>query len=222
LVSFINFQDLCWDHSGEILSSLFTLFAGALTVVLPFATYFFIKYQRRVLDTPDFMDNFGTLTDGFKLSEGKLLSGPAWLSVFLAKRLLIALVLVYMRFHGLTGLQLMALSVISLGYQLAFAWCQPYQQRLSNYLELMNDFLMSLCIYCYLCLTEFTPPEVKEYAGLGVILCVALTIGVNMLVMVYLSIRDLWAYLVKRMSRAKRPNKTLAIRPWERFEMPRG
>jgi len=187
------------------LSSLFTLFAVILVVVLPFASYFFVNYNRRELYTPDFIDKFGTLTDGFKLSDGKLLSGPAWLSVFLAKRLLIALVLVYMRFQGLTGLQLMCLALISLGYQVAFAWCLPYTQKLSNYLELMNDFLMSLCIYCYLCLTDFTPPEVKEFAGLGVILCVGMTIGVNMLVMLYLSIRDLWAYLAKRMSRAKRP-----------------
>ena len=80
------------------MSSLFTLFAGTLTVVLPFASYFFVRYNRRLLDTPDFTEKFGTLNDGFKISEGKLLSGPAWLSVFLAKRLLMAIVLVYMRF----------------------------------------------------------------------------------------------------------------------------
>ena len=73
-------------------------------MVLPLANYFFVKYNRSDLKTPDFTEKFGTLTDGFKISEGKLLSGPAWLSVFLAKRLLIAIVLVYMRFQGLTGL----------------------------------------------------------------------------------------------------------------------
>lgn len=128
-------------------------------MILPFANYFFVKYYRSELDTPEFTENFGTLTDGFKISEGKLLSGPAWLSVFLAKRLLIAIVLVYMRFQGLTGLQLMALALISIGYQMAFAWCLPYQDSLNNYLEIMNEFIMSVCIYSYMCLTDFTPPD---------------------------------------------------------------
>lgn len=98
LVSFINFKDLCWDHSGEIFSSLFTLFAGTLVVVLPLANFFFVKYNRSELETPNFTERFGTITDGFKTSKEKLLSGPAWLSVYLAKRLLIAIVLVCMRF----------------------------------------------------------------------------------------------------------------------------
>ena len=108
---------------------------------------------------------------------------------------------------------------------MAFAWFLPYQNSLNNYLEIMNEFIMSLCIYSYMCLTDFTPPDqqdVKEFSGLGVIVCVGLTIGLNMLVMLYLSIRDLKTFLLKKLARAKRPHKTLAIRPRERemFEMP--
>ena len=118
----------------------------------------------------------------------------------------------------------MALALISLGYQIGFLWGMPYQKSLNNYLEMMNEFIMSLCIYSYMCLTDFTPPDqdVKQLSGLGVIVCVALTIGVNMLVMLYLSLRDLKNFLLERLSSAKRPHRTLAIRPLERevFEVP--
>jgi hypothetical protein len=62
----------------------------------------------------------------------------------------------------------------------------------------------------------------KEFSGLGVIVCVALTIGLNMLVMLYLSVRDLKTFILKKLTRAKRPHKTLAIKPRERemFELP--
>jgi hypothetical protein len=63
---------------------------------------------------------------------------------------------------------------------------------------------------------------VKEFSGLGVIVCVALTIGLNMLVLLYLSVRDLMTFLLNKLTRAKRPHKTLAIKPREReiFELP--
>jgi hypothetical protein len=53
----------------------------------------------------------------------------------------------------------MALALISIGYQMAFTWCLPYQKSLNNYLEIMNEFIMSVCIYSYMCLTDFTPPD---------------------------------------------------------------
>ena len=43
-----------------------------------------------------------------------------------------------------------------------------------------------------------------------------------MLVLLYLSVRDLMTFLLNKLTRAKRPHKTLAIKPREReiFELP--
>jgi hypothetical protein len=97
------------------------------------------------------------------------------------------------------------LSQLSTMYVIQF---KPYDDPYTNYNEIFNELCVLAASYPVIMFIDFIDsPQVKEKAGLGIILVLAISFGVNLIIQIVTMLKDLPKAVKKiRYNRAVRGN----------------
>ena len=110
-----------------------------------------------------------------------------WIVIFMIKRIFTSVIIVYMR--DVVVFQLMSLTLLSVIYQALILRYKFYQKELDIYLELFNELTISLCLYCFYMLSDFSDQlDFKLTIGYTLIGIILFNVTVYMLISSYYTI----------------------------------
>ncbi|CDW88792.1 cadg domain containing protein [Stylonychia lemnae] len=189
LISMINIQNLKFDESLQILSSLLALVFFILTVLSPIAIAIFINKSFDYIQAEDdlYEKRYGSLWDTLKRDSRKTLF---WNVLFLLKRFAFALTAVFMRESPTAQVQIVVyLNLTTMMYVL---YTKPFSNPAINKLEIFNEVCVLLISYLSFLFTDYiNNPKTQYKIGLFSLFVSAVMIGVNSSYMTYMMVLEL-------------------------------
>ena len=121
---------------------------------------------------------FDTLFEEMRVLDSSLVFS----SFFLIRRIVLSAIIIWLPM--VPAIQILLFSSFSFANLLYVARESPFNSILSNRMEMFNEFSVYLLSINFLCFSDLSPPEFKEYLGYSFLYLCLFQIGVNMLMIV--------------------------------------
>ncbi|TNV87025.1 hypothetical protein FGO68_gene14976 [Halteria grandinella] len=181
----INLHDLRFTDTnfGYILGSfitpiIFIWLAGGS--ILVFSVIF---VHRDCLDSQQFKSLYGSALQGLKIPPHSYLA-PYLNLIYILRWTLTGIIMVNLRNYP--GLQLQSLLLISILQQIFNILVQPYDEKIENFMNLMNEIFVTVYLHILFILTEFSAAEedgltneMRQFLGWALLAVVFLSIFTN-------------------------------------------
>lgn len=133
----------------------------ALQIALPFVVGFVMEFYWRRLEEPQIKQVWGAIYEHLDLRKGRAVM---WVPVgYLLRRLLLSFCVVY---QVNLCWQYWAIYVAVLANMILVGWLKPRKTRAHNLLDLTNEFIIMLIVYCFLLFSDMIlEPETKFAVG---------------------------------------------------------
>ncbi|TNV87986.1 hypothetical protein FGO68_gene14821 [Halteria grandinella] len=176
LIYFDNRQPI--EYSGDQLDQLLShLFIGLCTL-FPFGAFFILIIKAHT--HKDWIQRFDSLYQDLKT---QTLEQSACSTLEIVKLQITIVVLLYMRDYP--ALQIMVLFYISMLYQAYLIYYRPYQARSQNFLQFLNEFLVTVYLITLITLTDYQQvSNFKIFSGWALIANYAFCFTINISVIV--------------------------------------
>ena len=174
-----------YTPEGNSNYTFLTFLAGGIilfivTVIVPLTLIYVLSRPKDKLDDIEFKESWGMIYESLKRTS----------KIYLAYRLIycfrrIAFIYCILVFDEIPVLQMMLLLYCNLGMTFYIA-NKPYLDRLSNRIELMNEFLMSSICYSCIIVTDQVIGNDQKYEGAWVmIFAISLTMLINIMIVIW-------------------------------------
>jgi len=198
-----------------IICNCVSIFLTSLCASAPIILFFYTWRNMHRADDDDFQRTVGAFIDGTKGGKKGSEWGVMLVSLaFFVRRSLLCLTLVfwYEFFWGQVAIQLM----ITLAMIILVGWTQPFDSSFANRIELFNEWIGLLILYCIMCFSDFVPDaETRNQNGVVLIGVICIHAGVHicfMLAGIFFKLK-LWALrCYNRRCRTKKEPETIVRR----------
>ncbi|CDW86251.1 UNKNOWN [Stylonychia lemnae] len=182
----------------EILSGMLAIIFLFITLATPFAITIFIYQKHESIQNDDEFENkWGSIYESLRKEQ---ISTLFWNVIFLFKRLIFAIIAVFMREYP--ALQILILIMMNLGSMLYIFHTKPFDDAKTNNLEVFNEACVLGISYQILFFTDYLrDPLIQYQIGYGILIVTGLMMGVNtifMLVMLVFEIKQCFLEKKKR------------------------
>jgi len=176
----INLKYLQWDAFNTVTMSLLAIVVSLLLLAFPIYYAWFMTTNFESMTFWSMRQKYGAFYKDLELRHGKLvLMQPLW---FLARRLLLAVMVVFLSTTVIWQVSLMTLTVIVQVILLGLV--APFKRRFSNHFETFSECIVMVVMYHLICFTAFVPDiEVRFKLGYSVsaVVCLHLLISIALL-----------------------------------------
>ncbi|TNV85858.1 hypothetical protein FGO68_gene6833 [Halteria grandinella] len=210
----INFYSLDRKTNLEITSLASTAILGLASILAPPLIFLLLKTSD--INSKAFKEKYSALIEGLKESKKLLLIQNVW---FLVRRLFTAIVLLGM--VKCESFQPICLVIISVVNQVVLIRYKPFESKFDNNLEIFNEVCVMYCSFAYLYMTDFIGDiQIKLYAGWALAAITLLTILVNSLIALFLTLAQLYIktfrkckLCIRKLQSRYSKNKTVKMLP---------
>ena len=132
-----------FDVWQSVINSLFSFFIGVCILLLPFATFYFIRRNNNILERRFFKYKYSSLIENLNIPRDW---AQYYMVIFFAKRLILAFTIQFFGSVAQISINMM-LSVLLLCYLIIV---KPMDSKLLNATEFVNELTFLTCLYiCY-------------------------------------------------------------------------
>ena len=165
----------------SVMNTCITIVLLFIVLISPLLSLLFFNLFRRRLDDKDFKLKFSAAYHGAKLKDPK----THYINfIFLARRLMFALIAVYMG-PEMVSINLMINTTMSLTYLIYLLHYRPMKKSFNLKLEIFNEFTFLLCLdLCYCFTVALSDYEQKFWVGWAFVGLVVLNILVGSIAMI--------------------------------------
>jgi len=184
----INLKNLRWDAFNTVTMSLLAIVVSLLLLAFPLYYAWLMTAKFDELTFKSMHKKHGAFYEELELRNGKLvLMQPAW---FLARRLLLAVMVVFLNTTVIWQIALMNLTVIV--QVILLGRVAPFKRRFSNHFETFSECIVMMVMYHLICFTDFmTDLDVRFKLGYTVSAVVCLHLLVSIGLMAKATFKDL-------------------------------
>jgi hypothetical protein len=155
-------------------------------------TFFFMRKNREQVDTKEFKQKFGAYVSNVETY--KKPRAADYPTVFLIRRLLLALNIVYLRFNLVCQVLFAVHSSLLMLAWLIIFW--PFDTNFKNYLECANEFIILMMSYFGFLFTDYVANPVSRYSfGYLYLAIIGTGLLLNIVVMGSTTVMDIVKYL---------------------------
>mmetsp|Transcript_20624 Transcript_20624/g.19609 ORF Transcript_20624/g.19609 Transcript_20624/m.19609 type:complete len:279 (+) Transcript_20624:1-837(+) len=196
----INMFDMRYETASDVYSSIMTILSMGLSLVFPlFILRYVVFTSPKVLATPSYQKNYGTLYEELKMEKGALLY---WF-FFLVRRGLFSLMAIFGGEYPSLQVQSMLLTQILLSLYLGYF--KPFELPFFNMIEMVNETSITLVTYHLFLFTDFLEDRnIQYFIGFSIIGITVLNVLFNTSLMFYQAIYTLRLVLKKCRYRMKK------------------
>ena len=160
---------ISFASSHSTYNSLLTISSAVLGHFSILIIYRCIKKNQGMLETIEFKNKFGALTEGLNVNTR---IGRYWNVIFLTRWLLTLIVMVTLRDYP--QLQIMIMLLVSYCVQISLLLEKPMESVLENRITFVNELTVSLYLYALIPLTDFnilfTNIDILGWVAIGIVL----------------------------------------------------
>lgn len=158
VAAFTNLKSLSFKSTADVISSIIAINTAIFGIIFPFASFLFIKKNRKKMGEEIFDSFYGTLWLGLDL---KRTMSVYYNCLFTFRRLLFAAIVVFMGGYPFLQVQLLLLSsVFAAEYSFIF---NPFKDKKQNVLDIINEMTIVLTAYMTPFFTDFVGDPLFRY-----------------------------------------------------------
>ena len=160
---------------SNILVSLTTIFYDFALILYPIYAYILISDNFSTLSTDNTTNRYGIFYEGISI---KTKMTAIYNVIFMARRLITALVLVLMCDFPIFQTQLLlVMSTANVIYMISF---KPLSDKTQNRIEILNEVTIMLCCHCLDCFLNIAIPlEARDLVGWALMAFASVNIAIN-------------------------------------------
>ncbi len=181
-------KGLSWSTSLNMKENLFAIIAMIVCGLAPITMTVLFIFHFSQFRKKEFLMRFSSIIGEFNFRNKW---SCMFISIFCYRRLVMALLIVFLPSHSYAQVQLITLSSVLV--VITFTCSNVYQSSKNTIIEYFNETIILICCYHMFCFTDFVDnPTIRFYIGYSLIAFTTINLGINVLVMLMETLNNLF------------------------------